>query len=106
MKAERCPTCKRRMKRSSEANRRYWLLLHTISDKLRPQNVQHSPEVWHAYFKSRFLGCDDVMLPNGKTLSLPRSSADLDVAEFNAFMEQVELWAGEHDVWLADMEMT
>lgn len=104
MKPERCPTCKRRMKRSSEANRRYWLLVHTIADRLEPQGITYSPDVWHTWLKSRFLGCDDVRLPNGKTLSLPRSSADLDVPEFNEFMEQVEVWAGEHDVWLADME--
>lgn len=102
---ERCPTCHRRLKRSSEANRRYWLIMHTISDKLRPQNVQHSPEVWHTYFKSRFLGCDEVVMPNKKTLLLPRSSADLDVAEFADYMTQVEQWAAEHDVYLADMEL-
>jgi hypothetical protein len=106
MRPERCPTCNRRMKRSHPQNARYWLLMHTISDKLKPQNVQHSPEVWHTYFKSRFLGCNDVTMPNGKTLSLPRSSADLDVAEFADYMTQVESWAAEHDVWLADMEMT
>jgi hypothetical protein len=105
MAVERCPTCKRRMKRSNEANRRYWLLLHTISDKLRPQNVQHSPEVWHCYFKSRFMGHDDVRLPNGKVLSIVRSTTDLDVPEFADYMTQVEVWANEHDVYLADMEM-
>lgn len=102
---DRCPTCGRRHKRSHPQNARYWLLLHAIADKLKPQGVSYSPEVWHNYCKSKFLGCDDVKLPNGKTLSLPRSSADLDVAEFTAYMEQVEAWASEHDVWLADMEI-
>lgn len=92
------------MRRSNEANRRYWLLVHTISERLRPQNVQHSPEVWHTYFKSRFLGCDDVRMPNGKTLTIPRSSAELDVSEFAEFMTQVEVWANEHDVYLDEME--
>jgi hypothetical protein len=101
---ERCPTCGRRHKRSHPQNARYWLLIHAIADKIKPQNVQHSPEVWHCYFKSKFIGCDEVVMPNKKTLLLPRSSADLDVGEFAEYMTQVEQWAGEHDVWLADME--
>jgi hypothetical protein len=103
-RSERCPTCKRRLKRSSEANRRYWLLLHTISDKLKPQNVQHSPEVWHHWAKMRFLGAEEIKLPNGKTLIMPHSSAELDKAEFQDYMEQLEAWAAEHDVYLDELE--
>jgi hypothetical protein len=104
MPVERCPTCHRRMRRSNPQNSRYWLLVHTIAERLKPQGVQHSPEVWHTYFKSRFLGCDEVTMPNGKSLQLPRSSADLDVPDFADYMTQVETWAAEHDVYLADME--
>jgi len=43
-------------------------------------------------------------MPNGKTLQIPRSSADLDVSEFQDFMQKVEVFASEHDVWL-EMEM-
>lgn len=104
MKQDRCPTCKRRHKRSTEANRRYWLLLHLIAENVRPEKQAYSAEVWHTYFKSRFLGCVEVKLPNGKTMPIPNSSADLDVGEFNDYMTKVEAWAGERDVWLADME--
>jgi hypothetical protein len=101
---DRCPHCKRQMKRSSEANRRYWLLIHAIADKLKPQGQQYSAEVWHEYAKQRFLGADDVTLPNGKVMTRAKSSAELDKAAFAEYMTAVEEWALEHDVWLADIE--
>jgi NinB protein. len=91
------------MKRSTEANRRYWMLLHLMAEKLKPGGQEFSAEVWHTWAKSKFLGCDDVKLPTGKVLSIPRSSADLDTAEFSEFMTQIEVFANERDVWLEDI---
>lgn len=90
------------MTRSTEANRRYWSLLHALADKLKPQGVAYSAETWHLYCKSRFLGADDVRLPNGKTMTIPKSSADLDVSEFSDYMTQVEAWANERGCFLED----
>ena len=42
-------------------------------------------------------------MPNGKTLLLPRSTANLDTAAFNDYMTAVEAWANEHDVYLDEM---
>lgn len=99
-KITRCPTCGRKARRSTPANARYWVLLHAISEGVPVQGKHHSSEVWHTYFKSKFLGCEEVTLPNGKTMQFPHSSAELDTAEFADFMMKVELWAGEHGVWL------
>lgn len=100
---KRCPACGRLQKRSTQANARYWLLLHLIAEKVRPLDRSYSPESWHTYFKSRFLGCDDIPLPNGKTVVQPKSSAALDTAEFADYQTQVEAWAAERDVYLEDM---
>jgi hypothetical protein len=91
------------MRRSNEANRRYWLLLHLVAESIKPGGVSYSAETWHTYMKSRFIGADEVRLPNGKVLTLPKSSAELDVAEFNDYMTQVESWAAERDVFLEDL---
>lgn len=99
---DRCPACGQRKRRSNEANARYWVLLHVIAEKLTPENVRYSADVWHCYFKSRFLGCIDITLPNGKTLPQPNSTASLDVAAFADYMTKVEAWAHEHDCWLED----
>ena len=104
-KVTSCPACHRRHTRSTPQNARYWLLLHAIAEKVKPQGNVYSAETWHTYFKSAMLGCDEIVLPNKKTLLIPHSTAGLDVAEFNEFMERVEAWAAEHDVWLADMGM-
>jgi hypothetical protein len=104
--AQRCPACGRKQKRSNEANRFYWLLLHAIADKIKPNGEQYSVETWHHWAKMRFLGAEEIKMPNGKTLILPHSSADLDKGEFHEYVTQLEQWAAEHDVWLADMEMT
>ena len=99
---ERCPKCGRRERRSVQANARYWLLVHLIAEKVKPEGTAYSAEVWHTYFKSKYLGCEETLLPNGKTVQIPRSSADLDTPEFSAFMSAVEEWALTRDVWLAD----
>lgn len=103
MKLERCPTCRRRMRRSTQANSRYWLLLHRIAEHLKPEGQSYSAESYHLYFKSRYLGCEDMKLPNGKVLTIPNPSSELDVPEFNDFMTQVEAWAAERDIYLEDV---
>lgn len=43
-------------------------------------------------------------MPNGKTLTIPRSTANLDVAEFSAYFDAVQADCAERGVYLADME--
>lgn len=65
---------------------------------------RYSAEHMHLYYKSRFLGCDDVSLPNGRVLTIPRSSADLGVDEFAEYFDKVQADCAERGVYLADME--
>jgi hypothetical protein len=97
-----CPTCGRKNRRSNQANARYWLLMHLLSEKML--QGKYPPDSWHTFMKSRFLGCDDVQIPNGKVLVIPKSSAVLDTAEFAEYMEHVEVWANEHGVWFDEIE--
>lgn len=96
----RCPTCHRRYKRSSEANRRLWALYAAMSDKLNPKGAPCSPKAYHLWFKRHLLGATDVRLPDGTIESVPNSTADLDVDEFNDYMARVEAMAAEKGVWL------
>lgn len=102
----RCKTCGRKPRRSNDANKRYWALLAMISDGVRPEDHQYGSEAWHLYFKARILGMDETRLPNGKVVTQPKSSADLDTGEFANYQEQVEAWAAERGVYLPDMEGT
>lgn len=104
MKPTRCPTCKRLHKRSHQANARYWLLLHRMAETIKPDGVSYSADTWHAWAKSRFLGCEEIKLPNGRTLSIPNSTADLSVSEFGDYMTKVEAFANERGAFLEDNE--
>ncbi len=99
-KPARCPACGRREKRSSEANRRYWKLVSALSETLKPDGAAYGINAWHLWLKSRFLGCEDVKLPNGATIAEPHSSADLDPEEFSNYMTAVEAWAAERGCYL------
>jgi len=103
---DRCPTCGHRHRRSRQQNALYWLLLHQLAEKLKPNGVTYSTDAWHWYMKSRFLGNDEISLPNGNVVNMPRSSAELPVDKFNEFLGRVEAWANEHEVFLADRDGT
>jgi hypothetical protein len=97
-KINKCPTCGRRQQRNHEQNRLYWAVLHQIADQLKPQGQAYSSEQWHEYFKQRYLGAEDVSLPNGKVVVRTRSTTDLDVDEMTDYITRVEVWAVEHGI--------
>ena len=71
-----------------------------MSETLKPEGSAYGVSAWHLWLKSRFLGCEDVRLPNGAVLTEPHSSADLDPTEFSDYMTAVEAWAAERGVFL------
>lgn len=94
----RCPSCGRANSRSNEQNRKYWSLLNEIADQLKPNGHAYSAESWHTYFKQRFLGQDDIRLPNGKIFSQPKSTVDLDTSEMSDYITKVEAFAAKYGV--------
>jgi len=84
-------------KRSIEQNARYWAILNDIADQLKPDGREYSPEVWHEYFKSKFIGKDTVEV-NGDVVLVPKSSTKLNVEDFGIFMTKVEVWAVNNGV--------
>lgn len=83
--------------RSSEQNRRYWSLLTEISEQLKPDGHEYSPETWHQYLRAKFIGKDTVVV-DGDVLFVPKTTTKLKVAEFSDLMTQVEAWGTEHGV--------
>ena len=98
----RCPTCGRVPRRSTEANKRYWALLAELSEKYKPKNIQYSRQTWHIYFRERFLEANEIKLPNGKTRVIARSTTDLDKTEFSEYLDKVQVWCAKQGVWLED----
>lgn len=73
-----------------------------MSQKIRPRGETFSAETWHYYCRSRFLGCEDIRLPDGRTHSEPNRTSTLDRGEFSEYMQQVEAFANEHGAYLED----
>lgn len=94
----RCPTCGRKHTRSNEQNKLYWAMLHEVEDQLKPNGHQYSADSWHIYFKKRFLGADDVRLPNGMIHSQPKSTASLDSDRMSEYIMKVEEFATKYGV--------
>lgn len=98
MTSDRCPACGRKHIRSNEQNRFYWALIHAISEQIKPQGNEYSAEQFHLYFKGRFLGIEDIVLPNKRIFHQPISTTTLSVGEMVEYITQVEAWAVEHGV--------
>lgn len=79
--------------RSLEQNSRYWALLTAISQQAPAYmgGEWHSPETWHHYCASRFLGMESGPFGHGA----PKSTRKLKVAEFSDYMTEIEAWAAD-----------
>jgi len=95
---DKCPTCGRKRTRSSEQNKRYWAIISLLADK-EVSGTKYNIAAWHTYFKMKFLGAEEITLPNGKEM-IHANSTKLNVTEFNEYMTQVEIWANDHNIYL------
>jgi len=87
-------------KRRNLQNRRYWAIVHDISDQLG-----FDADTWHEYFKRRFIGIRELRMPDGEIINLGMSSTDLSVAEFGDYMLCVEAWAVEKGVIFSEISV-
>ena len=98
---KRCPACGQRERRTIEQNKRYWAMLNEMA-KHDVEGVFYDAKTWHAYMKQEYIGCEDVILPSGKPVTIVLSTAEMDVPEFNEFMDHVETFMGEHGWFLPE----
>lgn len=95
----KCPTCGRSPKRSNEANARYWVLLNEIAERMAERGTKYANDVWHEYFKTKFLGREIVI--ENEVRWIPARSSKLSTGEFHDYATQVEAWAAEQGIYLA-----
>lgn len=79
----------RKPSRSLEQNALYWTLIREIADTVSVEGKRFIPEVWHRYFKNRFLPGRIIELPDGKVIESDPSTSDLSVDEFSMYIEEV-----------------
>jgi NinB protein len=76
-------------KRNKDQNARYWAgVLPAIAQQAWVRGRQYSEEVWHDFFKRRFIGMEE--LPSGEITG--KSSANLNVSDFADFSDEVEAY--------------
>ena len=76
------------VKRSLSANRYYRVILQQIARQAWIDGRQFDPDIWHEFFKRKFLGVDD--LPGGGTMAV--STTGQNVQEFAAYIHEVEAY--------------
>lgn len=81
-----CNLSEFRSTRSREQNNYYWALLEDIEEQAYFNGRRYSKDVWHEHFKRKFIGLEE--MPKGPPMA--KSSAKLNVAEFAAFITQVQ----------------
>ena len=88
--------------RTLAQNAFYWATLSAISEQIRPQGKEHTADIWHHYFKARYLPGRMMELPNGQVVEQEPTTTGLTKAQFSDYVEQVFSWATNHGLQMTD----
>lgn len=101
--AERCPHCNQVKRRTLPQNKRLHALFTEIAAHVKAKDGLYHPAMWWKVMtKAEWLGFDEYQRPDGETVYVLKSTANLDVEELTEFMNQVEKFAAEKGVWLEE----
>jgi len=79
--------------RSLEQNKRMHALLQEVAESAVVNGERFSMETWKEFFRRRLIGLEEFKLPDGTLIERGISTTTLSVAECQAFMEQIEMYA-------------
>jgi hypothetical protein len=79
----------RKPSRSLEQNALYWSTVHEIAEQVSVDGQKYTPQVWHKYFKERYLPGRILELPYGHIVEAEASTSGLTKEQFSHFVEQV-----------------
>jgi DNA-binding NarL/FixJ family response regulator len=82
--------------RSLEQNARYWVAIQEIAEQISVEGQKYTPQVWHRYFKERYLPGRIVELPYGQITEAEPSTTDLTLDEFSEYIERVLQFQAEN----------
>jgi hypothetical protein len=77
--------------RSQRQNRRHFGIITEISKAAWVDGQQFSKKAWHEHFAQKYAPMEEIRLPSGELLLVRKSTAEMDVDEFNKFMMQIEV---------------
>lgn len=100
MAKDRCPTCGQPPRLSDPQRDRYFAMIGNLLQ--HPKLAHLTKSQLDLYFRDKFLGGEEVKLPNGKVIyqvhRLNRKAGP-DVPTMSEFMDKVEAWCAEVGVW-------
>lgn len=82
--------------RSLEQNALYWSAVHEIAELCSIDGRRFTPQVWHIYFKQRFLPGRIIELPGGQIMEAEPTTTELTKEEFSEFVEEVIQFKESH----------
>ena len=80
-------------KRSTDQNKMLHAVLQTIADQVWSNGRQYPMETWKELARRKFIGTEEIELPDGTRMERGISTTTLTVAECQAFIERVQAWA-------------
>lgn len=83
-------------KRTTDQNARLHALLQDIAAAAWVNGRQYDMETWKEFCRQKFIGTEEIELPDGRRIERGISTTTLDVAAFSAFMDQITAYAQDH----------
>ena len=82
--------------RTTEQNALYWTAVHEIAESVFLNGKTFTPEVWHVYFKQRYLPGRMIELPNGQLVEADATTTELSKEEFSDYVTEVLSFQAEN----------
>lgn len=86
----------RKPNRTLDQNALYWSTVHEIAETVSINERKFTPQVWHIYFKQRFLPGRIIELPNGELMEAEPTTTELTKDEFGEFVTEVIQFLENH----------
>ena len=86
----------RQPNRTLDQNALYWSTVHEVAQDVSINGRKFTPQVWHIYFKQRFLPGRIIELPNGELMEAEPTTTELTKEEFSEFVTEVIQFLENH----------
>lgn len=79
-----------REKRTTAQNARLHPILEEIAQQAWIAGRRYDAETWKEHYRRKFIGTEEIDLPDGTRIERGISTTTLDVAEFSTFMDKIQ----------------
>jgi hypothetical protein len=81
-----------KQKRTIDQNRMLHALVNQLAAEVWIDGKQFGPEAWKEHVRQKFIGTEEIDLPDGRRIERGISTTTLDVADFSELLEQLQAW--------------